>query len=168
LEVPAESTNCLISGSEQFKVTIGRDQRSQTSLSAILEFQIHRQNDSSTNYTMKTGDAQNENQIGNHDYFNSSRLTNYCGMMNKCSSDQVVRPRLREDLVIKDMSVQEIKALLGDPDRIIREPENRLEAWTYYENRKYLKDGHQLGGLTIVIRDDRVFDIMTITIFQYY
>ena len=73
-------------------------------------------------------------------------------------------PPLREDLIKPDMSTAEVEKLLGNPERVVSEPENGLVGWTYYEHEGNLSPGIQLGGLTVVFKDDRVHKVLPISV----
>jgi hypothetical protein len=72
-------------------------------------------------------------------------------------------PPLREDLVKPGMSTREVEVLIGKPERVVSELENGLEAWTYYEHEDNLSPGIQLGGLTVVFKDEKVHKVMPIS-----
>lgn len=73
-------------------------------------------------------------------------------------------PPLREDLIKPNMSITEVEVLLGKPERVVREPENELEAWTYYEHEGNLSPGMQVGGLTVVFKAKKVHKVLPISV----
>lgn len=73
-------------------------------------------------------------------------------------------PPLREDLIKPNMSITEVEVLLGKPERVVSEPENGLEAWTYYEHEGNLSPGMQLGGLTVVFKGKKVHKVLPISV----
>ena len=73
-----------------------------------------------------------------------------------------VAMQLSEDLVGEGMTTTEVANLLGAAEEVINEPENGLEAWTYYEPDANLESGLQLGGLTVVFKDGVVHKVLPI------
>ena len=71
-------------------------------------------------------------------------------------------PPLRMNDIHEGMSAKQVQQLLGKPIRVVHEPQNNLEAWTYLEHEENLKPRMQIGGVTIVFKQGTVTKVMPI------
>jgi hypothetical protein len=75
------------------------------------------------------------------------------------------QPRLREDSVTSGMCKSLVAARLGTPSKRFIDA-GGMEIWEYYESPENLKEGGQIGGLTIAFKDEIVRGVIPIRVSQ--
>lgn len=78
------------------------------------------------------------------------------------NNEPLAAEKLNVNLVRAGMSIKEVEMLLGNPENVRKEPENGLEARTYYERQENLVMGKQLAGLTIIYENGVVYKVLPI------
>jgi len=80
----------------------------------------------------------------------------------KTAVEKKPHKKLDGNSIVIGMNIDNVKEILGEPERAVQDKENRLLGWTFYEKQENLISGNQVGGLTIVFKDDVVVKIMPI------
>jgi hypothetical protein len=83
---------------------------------------------------------------------------------NKSSSNHdkellIIERAYNENLIKEGDSGSEVVSKLGDPDRV-RKFEDMTEQWDYYVPVEQLKQGRNISGLSVALRNDKVIGVL--------
>lgn len=87
-----------------------------------------------------------------------------CKKVNEPVEHSHAAPLVEYESIKIGMSIDQVRSILGQPGRIFQSPSDEGEAWTYYKSSEELREGFQVGGVTIFIQRGSVIKISPIMV----